>query len=227
MDRWLAFAAEAPDAYRDVMRRAAEELGHAEVPIVAWRNDVCVFMGPRLAGYSGIDVDDLTAVEIESRRRMVEHLRFFRAHAPGFEDAWLMTTASQTGIRHTRRLSGVRKLVSADWKAGIVHPDEIGVSPSPSQKFDCVSVPFGSLVPAALDGILAAGRHLACDPTTQSFMREIPQCWLTGQAAGVAAALAVRAGGAPREVDVVELQAELRRQGVYLQVGAPEPRAVV
>ena len=84
MDRWLAFAAEAPDAYRDVMRRAAEELGHAEVPIVAWRNDVCVFMGPRLAGYSGIDVDDLTAVEIESRRRMVEHLHFFRAHAPGF-----------------------------------------------------------------------------------------------------------------------------------------------
>jgi hypothetical protein len=173
-------------------------------------------MGPRLAGYSGIDVDDLTAVEIESRQRMIAHLEFFREHAPGFEGAWLMTTASQTGIRHTRRLCGVHKLTAADWKSGRRHADEIGVSPSPSRAFAPVSVPYGSLVPEQLDGVLAAGRHIACDPSTQSFMREIPQCWLTGQASGVAAALAVRSGSEPRDVEMAELQATLRGQGVWL-----------
>jgi hypothetical protein len=48
-------------------------------------------------------------------------------------------------------------------------------------------------------------------------MREIPQCWLTGQAAGVAAALSAATGAAPKAIDVRELQAELRGQGVYLQ----------
>jgi hypothetical protein len=219
LDRWLAFASDSPESYRDLMRRAADELDHAELPMAAWRNDVCVFMGPRLAGYSGIDVDDLTAVEIESRRRMVAHLGFFRAHAPGFENAWVMTTASQTGIRHTRRLNGVRRMVSTDWKSGVRHHNEIGVSPSPSQKFANVSVPFAALVPEQLDGVLAAGRHISCDPSTQSFMREIPQCWLTGQAAGVAAALAVRTGRAARDAEIPELQAELLRQGAYLRVG--------
>jgi hypothetical protein len=220
MDRWIAFAAESPEEHRGLMQHAADVLNYAERPVVSWRNDVCLFLGPRLSGYSGVAVEDLTAVELESRRRMVEHLRFFRAHAPGFENAWVMTTASQIGIRHTRRLSGVRKMTNADWKAGVTHDDEIGVSPSPSPKFAPVSVPYGALVPTGLDGLLAPGRHLACDPSTQSFMREIPQCWLTGQAAGVASALAVAAEKRPRDIDVRELQAELLRQGVYLRVAA-------
>ena len=218
--RFLTWARESPDEHREVMRRGTEELGHVELPAAGWKNDVCVFMGPRLSGYDGLDVDDLTAVEIESRRRMVDHLRFYRANAPGFENAWIMTTASQTGIRHTRRLAGVRKLTSDDWKAGTRFDDEVGVSPSPSQKFATVSVPYGSLVPEGLDGIVASGRHIACDPSTQSFMREIPQCWVTGQAAGVAAALAAAGGRAPRDVDVGAMQSELRRQSVFLNVPA-------
>jgi hypothetical protein len=58
---------------------------------------------------------------------------------------------------------------------------------------------------------------MSCDPQTQAFMREIPQCWLTGQGAGVAAAHAVASGSGVAEVDVSALQAELRRQGVFLQ----------
>jgi hypothetical protein len=217
MNRWIAFASDEAEAHRELMKRAADALGYAEQPVVSWRNDVCLFLGPRLSGYSGVDVEDLTAVELESRRRMVGHLSFFRAHAPGFEHAWLMTTAAQLGIRHTRRLVGARKLHAADWKQGVRHEDEIGVSPSPSPKFAPVSVPYGAIVPATLDGLLAPGRHLASDPSTQSFMREIPQCWLTGQAAGVAAALAAATGARPRDVDIRELQAELARQGAFLR----------
>jgi hypothetical protein len=148
---------------------------------------------------------------------MVAHLDYFRRHAPGFERAWLMLSAPQIGIRHTRRLVGRHKLTIDDWRAGTVFTDEIGVSPSPSQKFANVSVPYRSLVARDLDNLLAPGRHMACDPQTQAFMREIPQCWLTGQAAGVAGALAAAAGVGVADVDTGALQAELSRQSVYLQ----------
>ncbi len=98
------------------------------------------------------------------------------------------------------------------------------MSPSLSPKFANVSVPYGALVPERLDGLLAPGRHLSCDATSHSFMREIPQCWLTGHAAGVAAALAAAKGVEPRAVPVAEIRHALRRQGAHL--GAAEPVAL-
>ncbi len=89
-----------------------------------------------------------------------------------------------------------------------------------SPKFPNISIPYGALVPEKLDGLLACGRHISCDPNSHGFMREIPQCWITGQAAGVGAALAARDGVEPRAVDVGELQALLLRQGVYLRSAA-------
>jgi 2-polyprenyl-6-methoxyphenol hydroxylase-like FAD-dependent oxidoreductase len=215
--RWIAFKRQDPTGHRELMERAREALGYVERPFVGWRDDVAVFMGPRLRGYSGLDVADLTRVEIQSRRRMLAHLDYFRHHAPGFENAWILLSAPQVGVRHTGRVVGRQKLVADDWKEGVRHQDEIGVSPSPSQKFANVSVPYGSLLPAQLDNVLVAGRHIACDSQTQAFMREIPQCWLTGQAAGTAAGLACAHAVAPAAVDVPELQHALRGQGVYLQ----------
>jgi hypothetical protein len=215
--RWLQFKRDDPQAHRQLMADAGEELGFVERPVVGWSNDVALFLGPRLTGYSGVSVSDLTRVEVESRRRMVAHVDYFRRNAPGFESAWLMLSAPQIGVRHTRRLVGRHKLKADDWREGIRFADEIGVSPSPSQKFANVSVPYRALIPRDLDNLLAPGRHLSCDPQTQAFMREIPQCWLTGQAAGVAAALACSAGVGAADVDVVALRAELSGQGVYLQ----------
>ena len=215
--RWLQFKRDDPQAHRQLMADAGGELGFVERPVVGWSGDVALFLGPRLTGYSGVSVSDLTRVEVESRRRMVAHLDYFRRHAPGFENAWLMLSAPQTGVRHTRRLVGRHKVTADDWREGVRFADEVGVSPSPSQKFANVSVPYRALVARDLDNLLAPGRHMSCDPQTQAFMREIPQCWLTGQAAGVAAALAVAANSAAADVDVPALQSELRRQGVFLQ----------
>jgi FAD-dependent oxidoreductase family protein len=214
--RWIDFKRSQPEAHRDLMDRARDALGYAERPIIGWRDDVAVFMGPRLHGYSGLDVTDLTQVEFESRRRMAAHLEYFRAHAPGFEHAWVLLSGPQVGVRHTGRVKGRGRMAAADWKQGIRHPDEIGVSPSPSPAFANVSVPYGSLLPADLHNVLVAGRHIASDSQTQAFMREIPQCWMTGQAAGAAAAIAVAGRISPDALDVSELQLELRRQGAYL-----------
>jgi hypothetical protein len=215
MPRWLAWRAGRPEEFAEFMRRGKEAHRLFDKPFVSWRDDVALFMGPRMAGFSATDVADQTAVEIASRRAMADHLAFYRAHAPGFEGAFPMLMAPQLGVRHARRLVGVGAVTREGWD-GRVQPDEIGVSPPLSPKFGNVSIGYGALVPRELDGLLAPGRHLSCDATSHSFLREIPQCWLTGQAAGVAAALAVQAGVEPRAVEVAAVQRALLRQGAHL-----------
>lgn len=78
-------------------------------------------------------------------------------------------------MRHARRLRGAGTVLRAHWD-GRVRAAEVGVTPALSPKFPNVSVPYGALVPAELDGLLAPGRHLACDAGSHSFLREIPQC---------------------------------------------------
>ena len=222
MPRYLAWRAEKPEEFAEFMARGKEAVGFFDKAFASWRDDVALFMGPRLAGYSAVLVDDLTEVEVTSHRLMFRHLDRYRAECPGFERAFPMLSAPQLGVRHARRLGGVMP-VTRDWWDGRIATDEIGVSPSLSPKFAPISVPYGAIVPAALEGLLAPGRHLACDATSHSFLREIPQCWLTGQAAGVAAAIAADRGIALRDVDVRELQAGLRRQGALLRESAAAP----
>jgi hypothetical protein len=219
MPRYLAWRAERPEEFGEFMRRGKEAVGFFDKAFASWRDDVALFMGPRLAGYSAVLVDDLSEVELISHRLMFRHLERYRAECPGFERAFPMLSAPQLGVRHARRLAGVEPVTRAWWD-GRVSPAEIGVSPSLAPKFAPVSVPYGAIVPVTLDGLLAPGRHLACDPTSHSFLREIPQCWLTGHAAGVAAALGADRGIAPRAVPVAEIQAALRRQGALLREAA-------
>ena len=216
MERWLSFRTNEPDAFAAFMAQGRERLKFFEKPFVSWRNDIALFMGPRLAGYSAINVEDLTTVELRSRELAVGHLDVYRNSAPGFAGAFLMLGAPQIGVRHSRRLTGLRKVTRQQWDSGYVWDDEIGVSTSLSPKTPNISVPYGALLPETLDNILGAGRHVSCDPNSHTFLREIPQCWLTGHAAGVAAALAVNSGTRPRDVDVRAIQRELLRQGVYL-----------
>ena len=184
-------------------------------------------MGPRQAGFSALDVDDLSAVEIRSHELMGVHLAFYRAHAPGFEGAHLLLSAPQLGVRHSRRLRGIRRITRAQWSGAEVLADEIGISPSLSPKFPNLSIPYGCLVPEVLDGLLACGRHVSCDANSHSFLREIPQCWVTGQAAGAAAALSVAAACTPRALDIASLQSALAAQGAHLRRLAAPANSVV
>jgi hypothetical protein len=180
------------------------------------RNDVALFMGPRLSGYSHIDVEDLTAVEIESRDRMQVVTEWYKDNMPGFEEAWIQTTAPQMGTRHSRRLLGVKKVIREDWTGGLVHDDEIGISTPPNPRNPNVSIPLGALLPQQVEGIIAAGRDLSCDPATHSFLRLIPQCWLMGQAAAAAAVTSINQGVNVRDVNVTEVRNQLFSQGVVL-----------
>ena len=217
VQRWFDWQDANPQRYNDFMRRGREATKHFILPFAGWRNDVVVFMGPRFAGFDVLKVDDLTTLEILSRESLVELLNYYRDNAPGFENAWIMLTAPQLGARHSRRLVGADKMTGPRTKSGKIFDDEIGVSPSLSPNIPDVSVPYGSLVPAKTDNLLVAGRHISTDAQTHTFMREIPQCWLTGHAAGVAAALSVQGGTAPRNVPIGDLQSALRKQGAFIR----------
>ena len=215
--KWLDFKMHDADGFKGFSDLARRSFNQFQLPMPAWRDDVVAFMGPRFSGFSAVELDDLNTVERLSRERMVDFLQFFRDHAPGFEDAWIMETAPQIGVRHSRRLRGLYEMSTADWKAGVIHEDEIGVSPSLGPKFDPVSIPYRALLPRRIPNLLTAGRHLSSDAGTHTFMREIPQCWVTGQAAGTAAAVAADSGVAVSAVDTTRVRAELVKNGTYLR----------
>nr|MDT0664595.1 FAD-dependent oxidoreductase [Micromonospora sp. DSM 115978] len=77
-------------------------------------------------------------------------------------------------------------------------------------------VPYRTLLPLELEGLLVAGRCLSATHDAHASVRSIAQCTATGQAAGTAAALAVRGGVTPAELDPAVLRAELRAQGAVL-----------
>ena len=215
MNAFLRFRSETAEQFAQFMARGRETMRFFERPVVSWRNDVALFMGPRFAGYSALKVEDLSEVEIKSHQLMLAHLAFYRENAPGFANAFIMLSAPQLGVRHGRRLAGLGKMTREQWD-GSIAPDEIGVSPPLSPKFGNVSVPYSAIVPREVEGLLAPGRHLSCDMNTHSFMREIPQCWVTGQAAGVAAALAADRGLALAKVPIPEIRRHLEAQGAFL-----------
>ena len=225
--QWVAWKREHPEAHRALFKRGHEELGYLETPHAGWRDDVGLFMGPRLTGYSGLKVADLTAVEIESRRRMTAHLEFFRRNAPGFEDAWLMLSApAARRAPHAPPGRARTRWSMEEWREAVRHDDEIGVSPSPSAKFANISVPYGVHRP----------RGARQRPRRRSPRRHRPAD--AGLHARDPAVLAHRPGGRRRGRAVgraaarrrarstcAELQHELRGQGVYLQTAGARAAA--
>jgi hypothetical protein len=172
-------------------------------PGVVWCN--C----PSFPPADGVDPRVLTRVEVELRECIAQSLPFLRAEMPGFGEAYLLETAPQVGVRQTRLLRGEAVVTRADWEAGRRFEDSIGRSRR-------LHIPYRALVPRDVDGLLVAGRCYSATPEAQAVTREIAPCLVMGQAAGVAAALAVGRGVAPREVEIAELQEALRSQGVVL-----------
>lgn len=224
MPRFLDFRANQPDAYRQVMSQAAETDVWLNLHAHATPYDsVALFMTPKFSGYSALKIADLTEVEFRSRDVMRQGLAWFRANMPGFERAWILDSAAQIGTRHSRRLAGQVRVTIDGWKTDGGAPDSIGLCPGLTPEFPTLEIPYGSLVPRRLDGLLAAGRNLSADTQSHLQLREVPECWVMGQGAGVAAALAVRDDVPLDHVSVPELQAKLRRQGALVDRPSDQP----
>jgi hypothetical protein len=215
MRRYLDFRMLRHDEFTAVMKRASEQ-GISLLAHPTPYDSVALFLTPKMAGYSPLDVADLTTVEFVSRDVARAGLAFFRRHVPGFERAWILDTASQIGTRHARRLVGSERITIDHWMADGSYPDGIGLCPGLTPSFPTLEIPYRSLVPERLDGLLAAGRNLSADTRAHAPLREIPECWAMGEAAGVAAVQAVDAGVALRDVEVARLRTQLVRQGAVV-----------
>ncbi len=184
-------------------------LGRATpIPGVNWVN----MHGPEV---DGLDVEVLTRMEMNHRKFIWKNMQRTR-RIPGYDPVYLVETAPQLGVRMTRVLHGLQTITLQDLRAGTRFSDVVGVGGASAGEHGPWQIPYGSLVPQEIDHLLAAGRCISAEMRMGDLVRLIPNCFVTGQAAGVAAAVSAGQGCTPREVDVSAVQKILRQQKAYL-----------
>lgn len=185
----------------------------------------------RVPNVDATDPVALTRAEVEGRRQVREYHRFLRDRVPGFEESVVVATSPAIGVRESRRVLGDYRLTREDVLAGRRFADEIALCGAPIEDhgagggttWDYVTeggvygIPFRTLLPAGLDGLLVAGRCFSATHDAHASARSMATCMAMGQAAGTAAALAVRGGTTPRAIVTADLRARLLADGALLE----------
>ncbi len=191
-------------------------------------------------GVDNTDEVSLTKALIHGRRITQEYQRFYREYLKGYEHMELVTTGALLGVRETRRVLGDYVLNLDDYQKRAVFVDEIGrysypIDVHPAQPTaenlaqfeyeyeqmryqpgESYGIPLRSLIVRDLDNVLVAGRCVSCDRYIQGSIRVGTGCYITGQAAGVAAALAAQTRHELRAIDARQVQSRLVELGAYL-----------
>lgn len=189
--------------------RPPRHLGnHTPIPGVNWVN----MHGPDA---DALDVRELSRLELAHRKQIWKQVQELRA-TPGYESVYLLETASQLGVRISRVLNGMETLTIDGVKRNRTFDDCVAIGGAWNGDHQSWEIPLGSMVPRNLDNLLTAGRSLSGEPKMSDLIRVIPICWVSGHAAGCAAAMAAREGCRVRAVDIAKLQALLKSQGAYL-----------
>ena len=182
--------------------------------------DGLMWYHPRYDCIDQCDVESLTRVEIAGRKKMKATYDYRKANTPGFENAYLVLSSPQLGTRCSRRVVGEYMLNQEDISAGKTHEDTIALFPwTPSfreYRGEALHIPYRSLIPRGVDGLFVACRATSMDLHVSEYYNLIPHCLAFGQAAGTAAAQAVKEGVNVRDIDVKALQSTLRKQDVVL-----------
>ena len=202
------FEREEPAAFAALDRQIKKVLGGSwglwwlktPLPGIVWCN--C----PHMTGLDGQKVEDLTRAEIQGRKHIHALVDFVRTRLPGFERCQVVDVAPQTGVRQTRLLEGEYILTKEDLAKRTRFADSVARGRD-------YTMPYRVMLPQQIDNLLVAGRHYSVTSQAQKISREIPPCMAMGEAAGVAAALALDAGVTVRKLDVARLQKTLRAQG--------------
>ena len=197
-----------------------------------WRANITQLANADGSAIDGTDVEQLTRGELQGRRQVRDVFPFFPETMPGFADAYVVDIAPSIGIRETRRIVGAYQLSEDDILDGADFPDTIGVNGWPVEAHVAGDVeirwprgedprgynqlPFRMIVPQRLTNTYVAGRCASMTHGGQSSARVTGSCFVMGQAAGVAADLALGAGVAVGDIDVAALQARLEKDGVWL-----------
>ena len=178
-----------------------------------------------LAEVDGTSADDLTRGEIEGRQQAMHAIKALRAYMPGCDDAKLRNFGMTIGIRDTRKIEALYDLTGDDVREQGRFGDSIGIFPEFVDGYGILilpttgryyQVPYRSLVPKRVANLIVAGRSIGGDKVSHASTRNMMCCTVSGQGAGVAAALSIRTGEPFDRLDVPLVQGELVRQGVRI-----------
>ena len=183
-------------------------------------------------GYNTLTPEGILGAEYEIRGQINQIIDFLRKYIPGYRDCRLKGSGSALGVRETRRIMGDYIISDRDVETGarqedvVVHnawflidihnPAGGGQAEGHSQPAIPYDIPYRSMLPAGLEGLLTCGRCISGTHRAHASYRIGGVCLATGQAAGTAAALAALSHAAPRALDVRTVQEALAKQGAVL-----------
>ncbi len=183
-----------------------------------------------MLGYSGINNDDLNQVAIEGREQVFKVRDFYRKYAPGFEECYVMDSASAIGVRETRRIIGEETLTTEDCVEARKGPRDIGqgaycldvhqptgvIEHKHIRDGESYGIPYGIMLPQKIENCLVAGRPVSSDRFANGSVRNQAHIMTIGQAAGTAAAMCAERRTTPRELPVEPLREKLRQDGAVV-----------
>lgn len=189
----------------------------------------------RVNGVNGTDPGSLTHGEIDGRDQIHDIQKYLIGYVPGFENAYFLKTAPFLGIRETRRIEGQYTMTRDDIMTCRHFEDSIAVASYPLDIHhpqgggctlewcgDCYDIPYRSLIPQNVKNLIVAGRCISTTHEAMSAIRVMAPCMAMGEAAGRAAAMAIREGIQPADINVKNLQQELLEKGAYLRINEEE-----
>jgi ribulose 1,5-bisphosphate synthetase/thiazole synthase len=170
----------------------------------------------------GTDPNDLTVGEMRGRREAIYALEALRGFMPGCEDAKLRNFGMTLGVRDTRKIDALYNLTGADVREQGRFDDAIGIFPEFIDGYGILilpttgrywQVPYRALVPKGVGNLLVAGRCIGGDKISHASARNMMCCAVSGQGAGVAAAVSIQRDEALDHLNIGAVQQELARQG--------------
>ena len=176
-----------------------------------------------LDGCDGTDPDDLTRFEIEGRRQAMLAIEALRRYTPGCEQARLRNFGMTLGIRDTRKIDARYNMTGEDVREQGRFDDTIGIYPEFIDGYGILvlpttgryfQIPYRNLLPKKVKNLLVAGRSTGGDRVSHAATRNMSCCAVTGQGAGIAAALSLHSNRTLDEVSMDAVQRELDAQGV-------------
>jgi hypothetical protein len=202
-----------------------------------WRANLTQLRREDGGAIDGTDVDDLTRGELAGRQQALDAFTFIRDRTPGFEDSYIVDIAPQIGIRETRRIVGPYQLTEDDVLDCADFDDTIGVNGWPVEAHVAGSVefrwqrtergfnqlPFRIITPGTVPNLYVTGRCASMTHGAHAAARVTGPCFVMGEAAGVAASMALIAGLPGDAISVPDLQRRLEQGGTFLGRGTPDP----
>lgn len=184
--------------------------------------------GTRVLGVNVFSPKEFTEAIVECYRQIEGVARCLRERVPGFESSRIGQVSPILGVRETRHIKGEYTLTGPDSLGGVRFDDSIAADASALdihdpkggdvdfQSLPPYEIPYRCLLPLGIEQLLVAGRCISADHAAHARSRNMPACMATGQAAGVAAAIAVEEGVTVRNVSIPKVQAALRALGMPL-----------